>query len=99
MTYDLGDEIRVSAEFLDSDGDAFDPTTVLFAVRKPGGKLVQYTYGVHGELVKDSTGNYHVDVDGDLAGTWFYRFYATGTGKSAQDGQFIVKASKAILKI
>jgi hypothetical protein len=53
------------------------------------------TYGVGAELVKDSTGVYHVDIDADEAGKWLYRFYSTGTGQASSSiGEFIVFVSE-----
>ena len=88
--YDKGDLIRCSAAFTDSDGAAADPDVVVFSFTEPDGSLTTYTYGTDVELVKDSTGNYHVDVDGNAAGTWFYRFHSTGSGQAADESLFQV---------
>ena len=66
--YDKGDLIRCSAIFTDLDDAAIDPTTVLFSVTDPSGNTDNYTYGVDAELVKDDTGEYHVNVDADEVG-------------------------------
>jgi len=89
-TYDLGDLVRCSGAFTNSSGTAIDPTSVYFAYKNPAGTLTTLEYGVDGALVKDSTGNYHVDVSAASAGTWFYRFYSTGTGQAADEGSFYV---------
>jgi len=93
-TYDKGDLIRCSAAFTDADDNAQDPTVVGFKVRDPSNNITSYVYGTDAELVKDSTGNYHVDVDADEVGTWYYRFYSTGTGQAADESEFEIEATK-----
>jgi len=93
-SYDKGDLVRISAAFTNSAGTAIDPTAVLCKFTDPSGNTTTYTYNTDAELVKDSTGNYHVDIDADEAGLWYYRFYATGTGQSAAEDNFHVKTSK-----
>jgi hypothetical protein len=90
-SYDKGDVIRLSAVFTNSAGTAIDPAVVLFSFINPAGTQTTYTYGTDAELVKDSTGNYHVDVDADTEGLFYYRFYSTGTGKAAAEGQLFIK--------
>lgn len=93
-TYQLGDLVRCSGPFTNAAGTAIDPTAVLFEVKDPAGTLTTYTYGTDAELVRDSAGNYHVDVDANLPGTWYYRFYSTGTGQAADEASFIVETSQ-----
>ena len=88
--YDKGDLVRCAAAFTNTAGTAIDPTAVLFKVKDPSGNITTYTYLTDAELVKDSTGNYHVDVDADEVGTWYYRYYSTGTGQAAGEGTFDV---------
>jgi hypothetical protein len=44
--------------------------------------------------VKDSVGNYHVDVDANAVGRWYYRFQGTGTNQAAEEGLFTVVPSQ-----
>lgn len=83
MAYDVGDRVRWTCTYTDSDGAAQDPTSVYFSIEDPSGNVVTYQYGVDAEVIRDSTGVYHVDVDKDEAGTWTVRGYSTGTGKAA----------------
>lgn len=92
-TYDKGDLVRVSGMFADSAGVATDPTVVKFSFTNPAGTTTTYTYPTDVQLVKDSTGNYHVDIDASSSGTWLYRFYSTGTGQAAAEGEFFVKSN------
>lgn len=91
-TYDVGDLIRVSAAFT-SAGAAIDPTAVTAKVKSPAGLTTTLVYGVDAGLIKDSVGNYHVDVSATEAGTYVYRFAATGTAQSASESFFRVRAS------
>lgn len=89
--FDLGDDVRVSGVFKDTNGDEGDPTAVTFKFRPPGAASPTiYVYGTDGELVRDSLGNYHVDIDADLPGTWKWRWIAEGSIKSAKKGSFRV---------
>lgn len=89
-TYDLGDVVRVTGTWTDSDGTATDPGTIVFSYTDPEGTATSLTYGVDAEVVKSSTGVYYVDVTASLEGTWFWRWVATGSGASADEGQFAV---------
>lgn len=90
--YDIGDLVRCTGTFA-SSGANVNPSAVLFKVKTPAGTITTYTYGTDVALVRDSTGIYHVDVDATEAGEWTYRFWSTGTGQAAAEGQFIVKAT------
>ena len=92
--YQVGDLVRVTGTFTDGDGNAQDPDAVLCQVRDPSKTTVEYEYGADAEVVKDSTGVYHVDVDVDEAGWWAYRWYATGTGQAADEGRFRAEDSE-----
>lgn len=92
--YDKGDLVKCSGAFTDSDGNAIDPTAVVFKVKDPSGTVTTYTYGEDDELVRDSAGNYHVNVDADEMGLWYYRFESTGTGQAADEGYFRVSTSE-----
>lgn len=90
-----GDLQRVSAVFKNAAGTATDPTAVNFKYTKPAGTTVTLVYLTDAALVKDSTGNYHVDLDVTDAGWWHYRFIGTGAVQAVDDGEFMV-APKAI---
>lgn len=90
--YDLGDAVTCQATFKKS-GVVLDPSTVAFKVKDPAGNVTVYSYPADPQLVKDSTGVYHVDVNANLEGTWFYRFESTGTGQAAEERSFAVRKS------
>ncbi len=88
--YDVNDVVRCSAAFT-ADDVAVDPTNVFFTVKDPASDSTTYQYGVDGELVKDSTGNYHVDVSADRSGDYAYRFYSTGSRQAGGERRFHVR--------
>lgn len=88
--YDVGDLVRVAGVFTDADGVAIDPATVAFKLKKPDRSITTYLYGIDLQLVKDSTGNYRVDISADVKGTYKYRWYSTGNGQAAGESQFEV---------
>lgn len=85
-----GDLVRVSAAFKNDAGTAADPTTVSFRYTKPSGTVTTLVYLTDAALVKDSVGNYHVDLDANEAGIWVHVFIGTGTVQQVQDGEFTV---------
>jgi len=95
--HDLGDLVKVTGTFTDPDnGDAvIDPTVVKLSYRNPAGTVTTWTYG-GGEITKDSTGNYSANIDANVAGRWFYRWWSTGTGAAAEEKSFNVLAAKAV---
>lgn len=88
--YDIGDLVRCTGTFA-SSGSNVNPSAVMFKVKTPAGTVTTYTYGTDAALVRDSTGVYHVDVDAATAGDYVYRFWSTGTGQAAAEGQFWVR--------
>ena len=92
--YDRGDLIRCSGVFTDAAGSAQDPDVVIFKFTDPSGTTTTYTYNAEAELVKDSVGNYHVDVNADATGLWRTRWEATGTGQAADESAFRVAESQ-----
>lgn len=92
--YEVGDLVRCYGVFTDQDSVALDPTNVFFSYKNPAGTITTLTYGVDAALVKSGVGNYYVDITVPSAltatGTWYYRFYSTGTGQTANEALFVV---------
>lgn len=94
MSYHVGDIVTIEAVWTDSAGVATDPAAVFCQYQDPSGVSVTLTYGTDAALVRDSAGNYHVDIDAGEAGYWYYRFYSTGSGQAASEPKtFTVLAS------
>jgi hypothetical protein len=90
--YVVGAEVRVSATYTVA-GVLTDPTTVTVRIKTPGGTKTTYVYGQDGEVVRDSTGAYHLDVTASVAGYWHYRFEGTGVAAGAKESKFNVNSS------
>lgn len=95
--HDLGDLVRVSAVFKDALLDTvMDPDIVKLSLKAPGEDVVVLTYGTDITVIKDSTGNYHCDVDASVVGSWYYRWWSTGDGQAAEEKRFVVRAANAV---
>ena len=95
--HDLGDLVRVSATFKDAETeDELDPTEVSLSVCTPDGEVVTYVYDTDAEVVKEDVGMYYADLDANQTGTWFYRWWSTGTGQASEEGRFTVRGLNAI---
>jgi hypothetical protein len=94
--YDIGDNVKMTGAFTDSNDDPADPSGVQLAYEDPSGNVTTLVYGVDAAVVKNSTGSYYVELEVDEAGDWHYRWIATGTGKGAQIGQFAVKPQQVL---
>jgi hypothetical protein len=86
--YKKGDLVRIAGVFKDVNGTLIDPTSVALRVTKPD--ALTSTPAV----TRDSTGNYHVDVDLTDAGRWYYTWISTGTGQAAENGEFLAEATQ-----
>ncbi len=89
--YKNGQKVRCSVAFTVS-GVATDPTTVTCKVKDPSGNVTTYVYGTDAALVKDSTGNYHVDVTTDENKQWYFRFEGTGACVAVEESSFRVNS-------
>jgi len=89
--YDRGTEVRLSVTFVDLSGALVDPTTVTFEVKDPSNNITSYTIPT---VVRDSTGNYHLDVLLNASGPWWYRGDGTGAFITAAEKQLTVKPSQ-----
>lgn len=86
--FDLNDIAHLTVEFTVSGVDT-DPTTVTGSVRKPDGTITAYTVTTN-QIVKDSTGKYHLDVTVDQPGHWAYKLVGTGVATDTGEGTFYV---------
>jgi hypothetical protein len=93
-TYVSGSLVRVSGAFTGNNGAVLDPTVVKVAVLEPGAIVPTVkTYGTDAEVVKDGTGQYHLDIDANTSGVWRYRWFSTGNGQAANESAFEVAVS------
>lgn len=86
----VGNQYAVGVIFTDENDAATDPTAVTFKFKTPAGTITTYTHGVDAELIKDSTGKYHVVLTASLPGIYYWRFAGTGTVVAALEDSFVV---------
>jgi hypothetical protein len=87
--YFIGNLVTVSIVFRDKTGAVVDPAVVTLEIKDPNMITTTYTYGVDAGLIKDSVGNYHFDIDVEVAGAWTYFWQGTGVGQSSSAGNFV----------
>jgi hypothetical protein len=93
-TFDIADVVRLTVQFADQSGAPVDPGQVLVRIKSPSGSVTVYTYATDIEVIKESTGRYHTDLDVDAEGTWFYRWEGRNSNKGASEGSFIIRGSE-----
>jgi hypothetical protein len=95
--YQKGELVRIEGLFTDIEGTLADPTTVTLKVTPPSGVTVAYTYA-GAQVIRDSVGAFHYDLNAPDAGQWFYRWEATGAASQAADnGEFMVEPSSFVV--
>jgi len=82
---------KIAVEFRNASNALADPTTVTFSFRNPTtGITTTYTYPTDTQLVKDSTGMYHVNLTLSATGTWHTRWKGAGVVDQAAYADLIV---------
>ena len=94
MSFDVGDQIRLTGTFTDADGVATAPSgTVYIKVLTPGSATATSYSGT--QLTNSSTGVYYVDVCANASGRWHWRCEANGSGcYGAEETYFDVDLSR-----
>ena len=96
-THDLGDLVRVTAEFRDPSTNAYiEPTIVKLSVKTPDGTVTTYVYDTDASMKRTDIGQYYSDLNANAAGRWYYRWWSTGTGQAADENYFDVEAAEAV---
>jgi hypothetical protein len=91
----IGETVRLTLALADLSGTAADPGALRLKTKSPAGATTTTAYG-GGTLLKDSVGNYHIDLTPASTGLWFYRWEADAPNAGAAEGSFNVMASKVI---
>lgn len=93
--YMVGQAVRLSVAFKNASNVATDPTAVTVRYRNPAGTTTSKVYGTDAEVIKDSTGNYHIDVSiaSGQHGEWWHRWEGTGAITAADEAAFFVRNS------
>lgn len=90
--YDIGDSVRLTAEFTAPDSGApVDPALVRLRIMNPAGTTEVFEHP--GELVRISAGVYRRVVPVEASGVWAYRFEGSGAVNAAAESKFRVRAS------
>jgi hypothetical protein len=100
-SYHMGQVVRLSVAFTE-DGAAVDPASVYLRILAEnsgyGDDPWVLQYGVDAEIIKDSTGNYHMDYEittaADGPGRTAYRWEGIGTHAGAIEAYFNVLPSE-----
>jgi len=92
MPYFEGDLIRVSVKFL-VNNVATDPTTVTLKWQAPGNIITTWVFITDFQVIKDSVGNYHADLNINIHGTWQFRWIGTGIAQGTGQSSFEVLAA------
>jgi hypothetical protein len=100
MAIFVGTEIRLKAEWhkpinpddVPSETDPLaDPSAVTLEILKNDETLVNWTYGVGTNIVKDAVGKYHALYSPDSAGIHKYIWRGTGAAAQVKSGNFYVE--------
>jgi len=89
----FGAVVQVSLSIKNMTNVLADPSAIRFLVKLPDSSVVTYVYGVAAEFVKDSVGNYHIDLVMNQSGTWVYRWETDSPNGGADEG--VVKVNKS----
>jgi len=96
VTFLEGNKVRVAEAFTrTTDGVAVDPGIIIFKHRiGETGAITTLTYLTEADLIKDSVGNYHVDIDLTTPGMLYWEWRGTGANQAADEGNFEVTGSR-----
>jgi hypothetical protein len=89
--YDVGDLVRFPATFKNYLEELTDPNTIRFRYVKPDGTATTLQFGVDGDIIRDSVGEFHIDLELDTKGEWQYNWISDGAVITSQWGILIVE--------
>ena len=78
-----GQGVTLNASFVDANGDAFDPVSVVFHYREPSGLEGSLSYPTDPEVVKVAIGEYSVGFVMGVVGRWTFKTRSEGTPAAA----------------
>lgn len=88
-TYQIGENIKISATITDTDGDAAVPTSVAISIQKPDGTLIVD----------------EVAMSSDVAGTYFYdyvvdseRVYRVSIKATGAEGRVTIEPDRFVVE-
>jgi hypothetical protein len=90
VVYNEGDTVRFSVTFKDDAGTAADPTSVVFKLK--AGTVVT-SYSSRPPIVRDSVGNYHIDLLLNASGVVTWRWEGDGAVAAGTEGKIGIRDS------
>lgn len=100
MEFDLGDELRCFATFVNAAAELSDPEEVVFYLGAPRSEVLRYDYDplvlpAEGApaIVRTGPGAYEIWIQPDEAGEWTRRWEGTGVVNTADEQTFFVRWS------
>jgi hypothetical protein len=87
---------RAEATMRTIAGVLYDPATVRFRARSPGGTVQTWTYPADAVLVRVSVGLYRIDWHATSAGVWSWRWECDGDFKATHEGQVAIDPSEVL---
>lgn len=90
----IGETARLSVAITDAANAPADPGALRLKVKNPVGTVQTYTYGVSGEVVRDSAGAYHADILLATDGHWAWRWETDAPNAGAVEGALSVDKSR-----
>ena len=93
-TYNIGNVARSSAAFVGEDELPKDPTSVTVEYQINNGAIETKHYNVDGfpdTIIRDDVGNYHIDIETEIAGTYDITWSGTGAVVAAGPDTFKVR--------
>lgn len=93
MIYEIGDLAVVSVAFTDTNNNPADPTAVTLIVQAPDNTQATYTDLTTPAVVRNSTGNYSLNLPISESGTYLYRWTGTGALQAVVEGTLTVQAT------
>lgn len=94
-TFDEGDSVKVTGTYKDAAEALHDPGAVFLDIDWPDGTNQTFEYTVDAEITRESLGLFNATFDtAGKPGRWFYRWYSTGVGQAADEGEFVVNPKR-----
>jgi hypothetical protein len=92
--YDLNDLVRLTATVIGTNGQVAVASLGIFLVKAPNGSVATYSSGDgNASVFNTGSGGFERLVMASMAGSWFYRFQATGLVITADEWSFMVAPS------
>ena len=91
----IGRRLRFSVTIKDllTDLNA-DPTELTLVLKPPQGALATYVWPTGSEIIKESVGEFYIDLTPDEVGQYYFRWFSSGAVEDAAEGAFRIDAGK-----